>query len=1626
MLSIRGSRALAAVPVALFAFTTAAVLQAQSFYPIPALSFTKAFAGANPVAQSLMLSSTGAAFNYTAVASTFSGGSWLQLTPSSGVFATPSAVAVKINDVSSLSPGTYTGSVLFSSYPTPTITMTVPVTLIVAPAGGTYFDNTAGQLSFSLTPGGGPPPSQSIQIRNAGTGTLNWTGSVSTADGGNWLSISASAGTSPSLVTATVQTAALPGGGASSGTFVGQIAFQAAGSAVTVPVSVTVGANVFRQVNPISFSMPFAGANPLPQVVIPASTGTNFNFYIALVSTGTGGNWLQLSPSSGVLTTPEGIVVSVNASTLAAGTYTGEILFWAYPSNNLAITVPVTLTIGTPGTNFFDNLPGELSYSVTPGGSSPPQSFQIRNAGPGALHWAASASTADGGAWLALSASNGAAPSTLTATVFPNSLPGQGLVANTYCGQILLQTAGDIGTIPVCVVVGVNVFRQVNPISFTMPFAGANPLPQPVTLASTGTNFNFYVDFVSTGTGGAWLKTNPSSGVLATPQTITVSVNAGTLAAGTYTGELIFSAYPSNNLIATVPVTLNVAATGSTFFDNLPGALSFSLAPGWSPPSQSVQIRNGGTGTLSWTASASTGDGGAWLTVTPPSGTAPALLNVGIIPSALPNQGLIAGTYCGQVSLQTAGDTGTIPVCVTVGANVFGQVNPINFTMTAGGPNPLPQTLDIASTGTTNFNFYVDSVASGTGGNWLSVAPNSGVLSTPQAMVVSVNASTLAAGTYTAEVNLKAYPANNLALTVPVTLTIAPAASAYFDDLPGQLSFSLAPGNTPPPQAIQIRNAGSGSLPWAASMSTADGGNWLSVSPLNGMAPTQVTVSIAPMSLPGQGLIAGTFCGQVVFQAAGDTGTIPVCVAVGPNVFRQVNPLNFTMPFGGGNPLPQVITLASTGANFNFYNASVSTSKGGNWLSITPNAGVLATPQNIVVNINGAALAAGTYTGEIVLNAYPSNNLSVTVPVTLTVASCGPFFDSVQGQASFSFMPSTSNPPPQTVQIRPAGWGTLTWIAATSTSDGGNWLTVNPHNGSAPSTVSVGVVNAALPGSGLLAGTYTGQVVFQSAGSSVTIPVSVVIGTNVFTAITPLTFSMTLGGGNPPSQNFTATSTGSAFSFYFDSIATGGGGNWLQLSPNTGVQSTPKTITVSVNGAALLAGTYTGQVVLSQYPANTMTMTVPIYVTVTDPRVPASITATSGSPQTAVVTKPFPAPLVATVKDSGGNPVSGVLVTFHAPASGASATFACSGNTAITNSAGLATSQVFSANTVSGRYSVSATANALSTKPGFSLTNRPGPPASITASAGTPQSTTVNTPFATNLAATVKDVYGNPVGGATVTFHAPPSGASGTFAGGVNTAKTNAQGVATAVVFTANTIAGTYAVTATVASLSTSPGFVLTNLAGPPAAIAATGGTPQSSRVNTPFSTNLAATVTDAFGNPVPGATVTFIPPTSGASGTFAGGMNTAVTDAQGVATAVTFTANTKAGSYTVTATVNSLTTSPGFALANLPANPASLRATGGTPQSTPINTPFPQRLSATLRDRFGNPVPNVTITFNAPASGASGTFAGGVNTAKTNAKGVATAPLFTANGTVGSYTVTATQGSLTTNPGFALTNTAN
>ncbi len=342
-------------------------------------------------------------------------------------------------------------------------------------------------------------------------------------------------------------------------------------------------------------------------------------------------------------------------------------------------------------------------------------------------------------------------------------------------------------------------------------------------------------------------------------------------------------------------------------------------------------------------------------------------------------------------------------------------------------------------------------------------------------------------------------------------------------------------------------------------------------------------------------------------------------------------------------------------------------------------------------------------------------------------------------------------------------------------------------------------------------------------------------------------------------------------------------------------------------------------------------------ITIASGSPPASITTTGGTPQSAAIGTAFGTLLTASVRDASNNPVGGATVTFTAPLTGASGSFAGGVNTAVTNASGVATSALFIANGTTGAYTVSAAVGTVATKANFSLNNTAGNPASIVAAGGISQSAVINTAFGTLLTATVKDAASNPLSGVTVTFAAPLTGASGSFTAGV-TAVTNASGMATSSIFTANSTAGSYNVTASVSGVASSANFSMTNTAGPAASVTATGGTPQTGTINSTFVLPLTATVKDLGGNPVSGISVTFTAPTTGAAGSFASGAVTSVTtNALGVAISGNFTANAVAGAYTVNASIAGIATPAVFSLTNVSGIVMPANVTVAPGQSVPF-----------------------------------------------------------------------------------------
>jgi len=432
---------------------------------------------------------------------------------------------------------------------------------------------------------------------------------------------------------------------------------------------------------------------------------------------------------------------------------------------------------------------------------------------------------------------------------------------------------------------------------------------------------------------------------------------------------------------------------------------------------------------------------------------------------------------------------------------------------------------------------------------------------------------------------------------------------------------------------------------------------------------------------------------------------------------------------------------------------------------------------------------------------------------------------------------------------------------------------------------------------------------------------------------------------------------------------------------------------------------------------------------------PNELVLVGGSGQQAQLGTQFAQNLQVALANTNGCPLTGSLagttVNFDGPGSGAGGIFADSGSREAYVGPipqGVATAPPFTANFTVGTYTVDAHSDYGTVE--LSLSNTASGLASAITAAGTSsQEASVNGAYAQPLQARVTDANGNPVQGANVMFAILPgsTGASASLAGGQPSATTNSNGVATSPALIANAVPGRFSATASIAGVSTVATYTLDNHAST-TTLQATSTHDHSATVGSRYRSLLQARLLDAGGQPIEGAAVTFAitAADNGAAASFLGGTGqaTALTDANGLATAPPLVANKTAGSFTATATA------PGaearrYTLDNVAAAPTSITAGAADGQSTTVGERFPIPLAVTVTDKNGNPVAGATISFAAPRKGASGHFTRKrrIVRVRTNSRGIAVAPPFTANASVGGYAVIATVKGSSVRTAFSLVN---
>jgi uncharacterized protein (TIGR03437 family) len=932
--------------------------------------------------------------------------------------------------------------------------------------------------------------------------------------------------------------------------------------------------------------------------------------------------------------------------------------------NSLLISL-VLLAAGAASAQTISVSSASLTFSALAGGSAVSQSITVTATGGNT-----SVVLFKSQLWLTITPSTGTTPQTFTVTANPTSPTI--LSPGTY--QDTIQIIGQNNTILVPVTLTVGAIA-VTPQTLTFAYtAGSNtqPLAQNLTLSGQAITYAVTDTTVS---GGNWIQPPvPSTGTLPGASTVEILLNLfqlETLSVGTYQGAVTITPSGSSSTV-NIPVTLTVSPEPAVAVSPATVNLNYQIGGANNQGAQPVTLTATSTAALPYSLGPATvapnPEGCNWIVINPATGNIPATTGTqstsaqSTIGYSCPSPGLPAGSYSGSVPVSVTGGSLTassIPVNLLVSSSplLYLPVGALSFHSEIGtNPPPAqsvtPQSSAVAASATTGQLPITASVATASGGSWLSVTPTAS-FNTGTPISVSVNPVNLPAGIYMGTVTVApavGAAAGNGAQTIQVTLTVGndPAIQANVSSL----SFPYEIGQAvPAAQTVNLTSSTGAELTYTVTSAEATcGGVWLSLGGnTSGSTNGSFTVAVQNLGI----FTAGTCTGSVTVTATnpatgnaaiGSPLTIPVMLYVSNNPLLVVNPssLSFTSAVSGaGSALNIVVTSTDPNTNIG-YTVTESTSNGGNWLAVS-STGSTAAGQNVVsVSVNPGLLSAGTYTGIVTITATGSTtaNSPVTIPVTLQVTS-GTLSLSTNTLA-FSYLQGSSNPVAQSVQVAGSG-SALSFSAIAATVSGGNWLSVTPGSGTTPGALSISV-----NGSGLTPGNYGGTVVVtapNAAGSPQTIQVTLAVNAGTIVASPApsagLTFTQGAGAAGP-AQTITLTSTPASVSFTATATTAGSSGNWLLVASAAGstpgsvaTGSTPGSVLVSVNAASLPVGTYTGAVTITAAGASgspitygvTLNVVTPITITATPAKLTfaAILNATAPAAQTVQVGATGPA-----------------------------------------------------------------------------------------------------------------------------------------------------------------------------------------------------------------------------------------------------------------------------------------------------------------------------------------------------------------------------------------------------------------
>jgi uncharacterized protein (TIGR03437 family) len=810
-------------------------------------------------------------------------------------------------------------------------TLSVPITFgngVSTGGGGGGIGSGSLQLSqstisWSYSTGGGFPGTIGVTASST-AGAIGF--GVTSTPSNSWFSVAPTSGTLPQTlnIAPTGNMAAL-----ATGTYTGTVAVTANdGSSANITITLTVNGGAANGLtvspNPVSLQTPVGGSTVSQAVTVTSTTGGTL---IANV-TGTG---LSLSISNSTVQAgvpTSAITVFGNPTGLANATYIGTL---TVSVNGVSQAVQVNFVVGTGSgggggggtTGSISAAPSSLGFVYQTGSLMQiSQVQQVFLAGSG--NYTTQVFTNNGSNWLSVSSTAGLLPSQFF-QVFANA---SGLTAGTYTGSVTFLNTGTSQTAVVSVTLTVTSTTAVYASPGDMVFSyigGTTGVAQfqNMSLLASDNSQVLVAAAVSNPSVTPWLTISGNGQTVTGLAAYNVTINAGNLANGLYTGYITVTASANNSPI-TVPVALNVTGSsiggggGSGSLTLSTSSLTFTPPVNGNPVTQQLTVT--AASTTSFTASASTNGVGnsTWLSISPAGASVtPSTLTVTANPA-----GLAAGTYSGTISLVSTG-TQTVQVTMIVGGGggtggsltvtangVSGVAPALTFSAPQLNATVPSQYLSVTSASGSGQVPFVASL-SGSSCSWV----NLGIVANQQyqtPVTVNVGATTtgLASGTYSCTLSLT--PTGGTAVTVPLTLNVVGQPTISVPTTALSFAYS-AGGSLPSPQTITVNGSGSSAANFTAGATSTPAG-WLSVTPASGTASTGSPATLTVTANPA-GLAAGNYTGTVtVSPGAGTTGSGTVTVtlsitAPSPSVTTVVNGASF---LSGAVAPGELVTLMGT------------------------------------------------------------------------------------------------------------------------------------------------------------------------------------------------------------------------------------------------------------------------------------------------------------------------------------------------------------------------------------------------------------------------------------------------------------------------------------------------------------------------------------------------------------------------------------------------------------------------------------------------------------------------------------------------------------------------------------------